>query len=91
MMGRFAMVVAGLAFAGAARADEPRILAHQQMDIGQRFEIRTRDRLYQGQLVDRLTGETLLATSRDGHEFGPPQKVFLLGATPGRQAGYLRC
>lgn len=89
MLCRSAAALAALACASVCCAREVKSLAPQQLAVGQRFEIQTEDRLYRGQLLDRSTGEALVAAADDGEHFGPARRVFLLGATQGRQDGYL--
>jgi len=89
MFCRTAAVLAALAFASASNGQEVKSLAHYQLAVGQRFEIQTENCLYRGQLLNRSTGEATMSAARDGQNFGPQHTVFLLGATQGRQDGYL--
>jgi hypothetical protein len=89
MFVRTAAVLAALAFAGASNGQEVKSLAYYQLAVGQRFEIQTENCLYRGQLLNRSTGEAVMSAARDGQIFGPERTVFLLGATQGRQEGYL--
>jgi hypothetical protein len=59
-------------------------LSYHQMRAGQRFEIATGDQMVRGEFVDPATGECLAARS-SGETFGPPQRLWLLGATQGHQ------
>jgi len=85
MMGLSASVLFALATTAATADMEVPAFSHQQLAVGQEFEIQTANRVYRGQLVDRQTGECQLASSADGTTFTPPRAVFLLGATAGRQ------
>jgi hypothetical protein len=89
MLRHWAWALALLAIAGSAEGQEVLAFAHYQLEPGQQFEIQTQDRLYRGRLVNRATGETRMAVSRDGRSFEPERSVYLLGSTPGRQDGYL--
>jgi hypothetical protein len=89
MLCRSAAALAALACASVCCAREVKSFSPYQMAVGQRFEIQTEDGLYRGQLLDRSTGEVLLAAARDGEDFGPERRMFLLGSTQGRQEGYL--
>ena len=89
MFRHWAWALAALAIAGSAEGQEVRSFAHYQLEPGQQFEIQTQDRLYRGRLINRVTGETRMAVSRDGQTFEPERSVYLLGSTPGRQNGYL--
>ncbi len=75
--------------AGTSYGQELKSLAYYQLAVGQRFEIQTEDYLYRGQLLNRSTGEAIMSATHDGQKFGPERTVFLLGATQGRQEGYL--
>lgn len=89
MLCRSAAALAVLACASVGSAREVKSFSPYQLEVGQRFEIQTEDCLYRGELLDRSTGEARLAVAADGEHFGPEQPVFLLGATQGRQDGYL--
>ena len=60
---------------------------HNQLQPGQRFEIATTNYVMRGEFVDPGTGECLAAKSAMGQPFGPPQRLWLLGATQGNQLG----
>jgi hypothetical protein len=62
-------------------------MEHRQLQPGQRFEIATENYVMRGALVDPATGECLAAKSALGRPFGPPQRLWLLGATQGSQPG----
>jgi hypothetical protein len=89
MMGHSASMLFALATIAGAGNTEVTSLSHSQLAAGQTFEIRTEDRAYRGQVVDRATGECQLAVSDDGRHFAAPRTVYLLGATGGRQAGQM--
>ena len=55
------------------------------LSAGRKLVVRTAQREYYLQLVDPKTGEALVEASQDGSSFSPPQKMFLLGATPGAE------
>ena len=60
----------------------------RKLPVGQRLEVTTSKRVYQLQLVDPVTGETTCRVSTDrGRSFSTPQRMYVVGATPGRQAG----
>ena len=54
---------------------------------GQNLRVRTAQREYRIQLLDQQTGEALVAGSLDGRHFSPAEKMFIIGATHGRQPG----
>lgn len=85
MIGLSAAVLCALATTAVAADTEVPSLSHQQMPVGQKFEIATADRVYRGELVNRDTGECQLATSSDGAAFTTPRTIYLLGATAGPQ------
>ena len=89
MMVHSASMLFALATIAGAGNTEVTSLTRSQLAAGQKFEIRTADRAYRGQVVDRATGECQLAESDDGTAFAPPRTVYLLGATLGRQAGQM--
>lgn len=62
-------------------------MEHHQLQPGQRFEIATQNHVMRGQLIDPSTGECVAAKSAMGQPFGPPQRLWLLGATQGRPPG----
>jgi hypothetical protein len=80
-------VLVALATMAAAADTEVASFSHGQLAVGQKFEIRTTDRIFRGQMVDPLTGQCLVTTSVDGDNFTPPRTVYLLGSTAGQQAG----
>jgi hypothetical protein len=85
MFGHSASVLFALAtMAGTADKDVSSV-SSRQLSVGQKFEIRTDDRVYRGHLVDRASGECLLVSSPDGTNFTAPRTVYLLGATAGQQ------
>jgi hypothetical protein len=86
MMGHSASLLFSLATMAAAGNTEVISLAQSRLAVGQKFEIQTTGCAYRGHIVDRATGKCQLATSLDGENFSPPQTVYLLGATAGRQA-----
>jgi hypothetical protein len=85
MIGLSAAVLCSLATTAVATDTEVPSLSHQQLAVGQRFEIATADRVYRGEIVDRATGECQMATSADGATFSSPRTMYLLGATAGPQ------
>ncbi|MCE9544342.1 MAG: hypothetical protein K8T25_02300 [Planctomycetia bacterium] len=60
-------------------------IEHSQLQPGQRFEIATRSDIMRGEMVDPSTGECVAVKSTLGKPFGPPQRLWLLGATQGGQ------
>jgi hypothetical protein len=86
MMGLSATVLCALATTAVAADTEVPSLSHQQMAVGQQFEITTADRIYRGELVNRDTGECQMATSANGAPFTAARTVYLLGATTGPQS-----
>ena len=85
MIGHTATVLFALATMAAVPDTEVSSLVHDQLAVGQKFEIETADHVYRGQLLDRATGECQLASSSDGATFSPLRTVYLLGATVGPQ------
>jgi hypothetical protein len=83
MMGHSVLVA--LATMAAAADTEVASLSRGQLAAGQKFEIRTTDRVFRGQMVDPTSGQCRLATSADGENFTPPRTVYLLGSTAGSQ------
>jgi len=59
----------------------------RSLDVGQHLIVRTESRYFRLTLVDAATGETRAAVSTDGVKYSRPARVFLLGATRGRQGG----
>lgn len=83
MICRMAIVLAALvASVPPASADEEQAasLRLSTLPVGQKLCIRTAEREYRVQLVDAKTGEALVAGSRDGKQFSPPEKMFFVGA-----------
>ncbi|MCE9553299.1 MAG: hypothetical protein K8T91_07965 [Planctomycetes bacterium] len=62
-------------------------MEHRGLQPGQRFEIVTKHHVMRGEFIDPDTGECVVAKSSRGRPFGPPQRLWLLGATQGRQSG----
>jgi hypothetical protein len=85
MMGHSASVLFALATMAASETKEVTSIEHSQLTTGQKFEIRTTDRTYRGEVVDRATGACQISTSVDGANFEKPRTVYLLGATAGQQ------
>lgn len=85
MMGHSASVLFALATMAANDTREVTSIEHSQLTAGQKFEIRTTDLTYRGELVDRSTGACRISTSLDGANFEKPRTVYLLGATAGQQ------
>jgi hypothetical protein len=83
MMGHSASVLFALATMAANDGREVTAIEHSQFTAGQKFEIRTTDRTYRGELVDGSTGACQIASSVDGANFETPRTVYLLGATAG--------
>lgn len=70
-------------------ADEVTSFRLGELKAGARFEIKTENRLYRGEVVEKSTGECRIAASvDDATTFSPIRVVYLLGATPGPQAGF---
>ena len=57
-----------------------------KLPAGQRLEIHTEARVYRLTLIDPKTCETNACVSLDGRQFSQAAKVYLLGATHGRQS-----
>lgn len=68
---------------GGAEAEET-VIWLKELAPGDRIEIYTSSHIFHFQLIDPHTGETTAAVSKDGRNFGPPARVYILGATPGR-------
>jgi hypothetical protein len=85
MLKRRAAFLLLLFVATTARASDVKRLVVSDLSPGSHFELVTTDHVYRGQCVDPTTGETRLAASSDGVQFGNPHTVFLLGATQGPQ------
>lgn len=84
MMGHSAAVLFALATMAAAGDTEVSSIAHDDMAVGQTFQIETTDQVFLGELIDRSTGECQMAIATGG-QFSPSRTVYLLGATAGRQ------
>ena len=89
MLSHWALVLFALATMTATADTEVASLSHVQMGVGRKFEIRTVDRTFRGQMVDPATGECQMAVSTDGESFSSPRTIYLLGATAGRQANQM--
>jgi hypothetical protein len=85
MFGHPASLLFALATMGLSADKEVTSVSSRQLNVGQKFEIRTDDCVYRGQMVDRTSGQCLLTTSPDGTHFTAPRTVYLLGATAGQQ------
>jgi len=76
------LFLAGRAAAGEDLSSGP--LWIDQLAPADRLEIRTPEHVLRVELIDPENGEALAAVARDGLHFGPTDRVYLLGATPGR-------
>lgn len=85
MMGHSASVIFALATMASAGDTDVASFSHNQLPVGQRFEIQTVDSVFRGQLLNRNTGECEMSISTDGEKFSPKRTVYLLGATAGPQ------
>ncbi len=85
MMGHPATVLFALATMASAGDTEVASFSHNQLSVGQRFEIQTADSVLRGQLLNRATGECEMSISAGGEKFSPKRTVYLLGATAGPQ------
>ena len=85
MLGHSGWLLVALATTAVAADTEVASVSYRRWEVGQKFEIRTADHVYRGQLVDRATGQCRMSTSTDGQNFTSPSTVYLLGATAGRQ------
>ena len=83
--------IVGLAILfGAARAAQTREIEELSIDElppGQQIEIQTTARFYRIEMIDQSTGAAQANVSIDGQKYGEPQRLYLLGATWGRQQG----
>jgi hypothetical protein len=85
MMGHSAAVLFALATMAAAGDTEVSSITHDDMAVGQSFQIETTDQVFRGQLVDQSTGECQMAIAAGDQRFAPTRTVYLLGATAGPQ------
>jgi hypothetical protein len=85
MMSHSATLLFALATMAFAGGREVVLLDHSRLAVGQKFEIQTADRVFRGELVNRVTGECQWAASSDGATFAAPRTAYLLGATAGPQ------
>ena len=76
-----------LGTAGWVQAKNNQELSLRDLQPGQTVEIQTAERTFRFQMIDRSTGQAEARVSVDGVRFGEPGRVFLLGATRGRQSG----
>ena len=84
MIGHSAAVFFALAMMAAAGDTEVSSFAHDDVAVGQAFQIETTDQIFRGQLLDRSTGECQMTISSGGR-LAPSRTVYLFGATAGRQ------
>jgi len=84
MMSHSAAVLFALATMAAAGDTPVSSFVHNDLPVGQSFQIETEDHIYRGQLLDQATGECQMTIS-NGEAFGPSRTVYLLGATAGVQ------
>jgi len=69
----------------AAEKLESASIRLRTLPLGQVLRVDTDDRTYHVQIVNGKTGEALVADSVDGKQFAEPVRMFILGATQGRQ------
>ena len=86
MFVRTSVVALALLSAGIATGEEVRSVHLQDLQRGQCIEIRTADRYYRVEIVNRSTGESLVSASWDGVTFTAPRTAYVLGSTRGREA-----
>lgn len=67
-----------------ALANEPGSVWVNELGPRDRLEVRAAGQYLRFDMVDPATGEALASLSRDGSQFGPADRVYLLGATAGR-------
>ena len=75
---------------GLARSAQTREIEEfciDELPPGQQIEIQTTARFYRIEVIDRSTGAAQAEVSTDGRKYGEAHRIYLLGATRGRQQG----
>ena len=91
-MFRFAAICAALvvtAFSASTWAGELTSLSISELAARDRVEVRTAKYVLRLVIIDPATGEAIASLSNDGVHFGQEDRVFVLGATNGRQEGLM--